>query len=589
MKFKLKNITKIIGVIAFAFLTNCSKDEFVHGNQISNTKNDVSFEQFKNETGLNQFKNNIKIERNNDNATNKNADGSYEMSDFNIDTNIIKKLVVNQKASYTFVIHPKETVSNSIFNLTMFYKNGWQTVIVKLDPTPQNLLALKNGTTKEFVGSMGRVYQSNITPSSTSRCSYIDVQTIHCTCSGSVCDQCNQCVSSVTYSLCENVKEITSEGYGGGTAPTGNTGSPAGGGTTGNNANTNENQVDIIPNFEGLGITGNNGEILTATQIAFNSFVNSLPIYQFNFVTQQTPEFKQSLLDYFASQQRSEASKLFIKQVIDRMIQNPGLNIDIIKSSKSPFFIDLDAVKDNSTPEKQKFNDVYNALIDSPKFKELFLNVFGGNQTMANVKFEIGPTISNANGQTKLTSFDPLNNTITLNPTYLQTNNKMSIAKSILHECLHAFLNYKLFNSNSGMTIPMLNNTDFNNCINQFYNGFSANQDQHNFIYNFMLPTMETILAEVKDTLVSPASNDYMLNAVTVTIPFNNSPPTPFVWANYFHNLALLGLQSCNFFQSEIGTIIIVNNNPVPSIVVNQTAMQSFLIYFNRDQYIVTP
>ena len=79
----------------------------------------------------------------------------------------------------------------------------------------------------------------------------------------------------------------------------------------------------------------------------------------------------------------------------------------------------------------------------------------------------------------------------------------MEIAKTIIHECIHAYLNVKLFDSGQGMSITTLNNLDFFNVVNQEYNGFNGDQEQHNFIYKYLLPTLKTILSDVKDKLVS--------------------------------------------------------------------------------------
>jgi len=94
-----------------------------------------------------------------------------------------------------------------------------------------------------------------------------------------------------------------------------------------------------------------------------------------------------------------------------------------------------------------------------------------------------------------------------------------------------------------------------------------------------MLPTMVTILSQVKDTLVTPTNNLEMLNEVSVHIPFNSSPSTAFVWNNYYYNLSLNGLQNCSFFQNEIGTVKVVNGVLTPLITIDQTLMQSFIQY----------
>jgi hypothetical protein len=94
-----------------------------------------------------------------------------------------------------------------------------------------------------------------------------------------------------------------------------------------------------------------------------------------------------------------------------------------------------------------------------------------------------------------------------------------------------------------------------------------------------MLPILENILSEVKDTLVTSQNNVEILNDVVVHIPNNNSPATPFVWADYYHNLSLNGLQNCSFFQNEIGLVQVVNGVLIPTNTINQVLMQSFIQY----------
>lgn len=142
------------------------------------------------------------------------------------------------------------------------------------------------------------------------------------------------------------------------------------------------------------------------------------------------------------------------------------------------------------------------------------------------------------------------------------------------------------------MSISSLNNMDFYNVVNQKYNGFNppnTNTNQHDFIYNFMLPTMVTILSEVKDSLVTSQNNLEMLNDVSVRIPFDTSPSSPFIWSDYYHNLALSGLQDCVFFQNEIGTITIINGVPTVTNTVNQTLMQSYNQYNSMGQLYIHP
>lgn len=289
------------------------------------------------------------------------------------------------------------------------------------------------------------------------------------------------------------------------------------------------------------------------------------------------PEIKNQSFSYLVQNNFTEESKRFISKFIEQCDLNPSLHLDLNASSKSPMNIDFSSI-DNKTPEGAKFNAVYDALKTSPEFKSLFIDLFQNNNRI-NVEFKIGSVNNGANGNTSvIIGGFPICNTITISPAFLNSANKMEIAKTILHECIHAFLNIKLYDTGQGAAVSTLNSEQLFNLINQQYNGFSGSQDQHNFIYTYMLPTMVQILSDVKDTLVTPANNLEM-NDVVVHIPYNNSPETRFVWADYFHNLSLNGLQNCSFFQNEIGIVEVINGLITPVNTINQTLMQSFIQY----------
>ena len=328
----------------------------------------------------------------------------------------------------------------------MFYKKGWQTIIVELKPTKENLLLLKQGLKVKYDGTMTRLYQSDIpnvglqSRSAQTTCTTIFVEYWHCTgtgqCSTGTCDQCNLCVGYESYSMCGSGPVGPGPLY---IDAGGSTGGGSGGGSS---TQTNDEAIAIIPNLDQL-----------------NPYV-------------------------------------------DGYIE---FNLDIDASSKSPFNIDRSGITD-ATPEGIKFNTVYDALLESPKFQELFENLFG-NSDRFNVIFQIGSVANGARGNTNTDLFNPTLNTITISPDFIKNNSKLVVAKTILHECIHAYLNVKLCDGGQGMSIPNINNQDFYNIVNQKYNYFAPGENQHNFIYNFMLPTMQTILLDVKDTLVSPTDN----------------------------------------------------------------------------------
>ena len=181
-------------LIISVILAGCSEN--LADNTINTHSNysKISFEQFKKETGLKEFnttlKTNIKI------TSKNNIERNYEFIDFTISTSAITRLVNNQKTTYTFRVFPNVPYQpNEVFNLTVYFKNGWQMIILKID----NLQIADKQITK--------IYETDSSNSSKS-CSIVSVESHHCTntgsCASGTCDGCNYCVDYDMYTFCSN-------------------------------------------------------------------------------------------------------------------------------------------------------------------------------------------------------------------------------------------------------------------------------------------------------------------------------------------------------------------------------------------------
>ncbi|WP_187656463.1 hypothetical protein [Flavobacterium macrobrachii] len=564
MKQHIKKIQFLVIALFTIMLSSCSDDLYHQGSKPVTKNKTVSIEEFKRNTGLHNFSKTFKIPKDNTIAY-RNADGSYELSDFDINFDYIKQVVVENKISYTFNIVPKIVTSKSIFNLVVYNHDGnWETSIIELIPTDENFDKLLAGIDNEFEGSIRQVYASRVQQD----CNIIAYNVVRCIDPNSVkcrieCDKCADCLKLIFFAVC-NGNDIVQPLY---VLP-----GSSGGGSIGSGSGLSDPSGYIFdPNMYELG----SKKYQQAKNAA--EFWHGLSVSQQQWATENESN-KETYRDIIAYINRPEninntVVRNFGREILVQMLLNPELKLDINASAKSPAFVDMSSI-DASTPEGAKFNLVYEELMKSPKFKELFIDLFQNNDRF-NVKFKIGAVPNGANGNTDTDLENPTLNLITISPQYLLSKNKMEIAKTIIHECIHAYLNVKLCDAGQGMSISNLNNMDFYNVVNQQYNGFNGGQNQHNFIYNYMIPTMVTILSEVKDSLVTPADNATMLG-LSMHIPHNNSPATPFVWNDYYHNLSLNGLQNCNFFQNEIG--IFDNQGNVISII-NQTLMQSYNQY----------
>lgn len=274
MKYKLKFISKLLLFVTFLMLTNCSKEEFENQIKNSKNKNDISFEQFKKETGLTNFETSINIRQITNTSSAKTADGKYELSDFNIETDIIKRLELNSKTTYTFKITPLEIVNpKSIYNLTVHKKDGiWEKSIVEFIPTDENYQMLVNGLTEQIHGRMKLLYQTNSVT-----CTTISIVTFHCPygeggCSGTNgnCDAleghyCTGCATYTNLTFCttdENGNNgsgydgsvpVPSDGNSNNGSYTGGGNNSTGIGTSPNNT-IDEHAIPINPNLEHLNL-----------------------------------------------------------------------------------------------------------------------------------------------------------------------------------------------------------------------------------------------------------------------------------------------------------------------------------------------
>ena len=188
-------------------LIGCSDDLYHQGSAPVTKNKTVSIEEFKRKTGLQNFSKTFKIPKNNNLAYRK-ADGSYELSDFDINFDYIKQVVVEDKVSYTFNIEPKIITSKSIFNLVVYNHDGnWETSILELIPTEENFDKLLSGLDNKFTGNVKQVYSARIPGNCytvaffENRCYYKNTDECRIT-----CDRCSLCFQFVRYNICNDTE-----------------------------------------------------------------------------------------------------------------------------------------------------------------------------------------------------------------------------------------------------------------------------------------------------------------------------------------------------------------------------------------------
>ncbi|OAB31286.1 hypothetical protein SAMN05444395_101760 [Flavobacterium fryxellicola] len=277
-------------------------------------------------------------------------------------------------------------------------------------------------------------------------------------------------------------------------------------------------------------------------------FYNTLSLQQQQWAIDNPNSYNQ-IIQYQIDNEWSDESKEFALQIITPLRGDSSLKIDLESSFKSPFNIDKSSIKDVAEADK-KFNKLYDALKTSPEFKKLFLDIFHDSKRF-NVKFEIADRVYEDNNSSKpevnaTTSEDPITKNLTIKiskqilisgTTRSQTN--IENTKTILHECIHAYLFSKAANPTVGATF-----------VETLNNKYPSADEQHNFMYDKMIPTMQKVLGEVRDLVTTKTKRD-ILEGYTMYPTTNPLTSILFNWSAYFRYLSLSGLDEANCFKED--------------------------------------
>lgn len=225
-----------------------------------------------------------------------------------------------------------------------------------------------------------------------------------------------------------------------------------------------------------------------------------------------------------------------------------GLQLDIPASFKSPMNIDRTSI-DNNTDEGKKINSVYDALTKSPEFKKLFVDMFG-NSTRFNVKFELVDALYDDKDPTKEingnTTYDPNLSYILIKINKKKLNDssikqtRIENARTIIHEFIHAYL----FTITSN---PIVGPTDIASLLNKKYPNAT---EQHDFMYNNMIPTITKILTESRDFLTYPAGR-IEVESLTVYTKKDQSTSEIWNWKHYFESISMEGLSEATSYKTD--------------------------------------
>ena len=280
-------------------------------------------------------------------------------------------------------------------------------------------------------------------------------------------------------------------------------------------------------------------------------FYNSLSFQQQQWAIDNPNSYNQ-IIQYQIDNKWSDESKEFSLQIITPLSGDSSLKIDIESSFKSPMNIDCSSIPyDTTKPENQKFNELFDALKTSAEFKKLFLDIFHDSKRF-NVKFEIADRVYEDNDTSKpeanaTTSEDPVTKNLTIKiskqlliagTTRSQTN--IENAKTILHECIHAYLFSKAANPTVGANFVTILNTMY-----------PTPNEQHDFMYGKMIPTMQKVLGEIRDLVTTAPKRTVLEKQYTMHPTTSPLTSTPWSWNEYYKYLSLKGLEEANCFKVD--------------------------------------
>ena len=147
-----------------------------------------------------------------------------------------------------------------------------------------------------------------------------------------------------------------------------------------------------------------------------------------------------------------------------------------------------------------------------------------------------------------------LHTTITINSDILAGNLEKAnilIAKTIIHEYLHAYLNLKYLDANLGTSLSFLSNLELEELMYYYFTPTT----EHNFMSQHMIPVFQNILSEIVNNLLS-AQNTNDLNNTPIT-EANGTVIENFDFMHFYKYLAFEGLHNSQSYMNNI------NNNPI--------------------------
>jgi hypothetical protein len=584
---KIKRITQLLCLSLILLMTNCQVDENAANTELSTNREQLFFKDvtsnkqsrneanstmvfLENENKKTQFLQKISDQKGipiwknsrtfkSKSLTNKNSESSQTIiplsdNDKNLSSllyidakNGIKKIYTITNEELFKIVNNTEISKETreiilmeflYFDYLSFGRRLYTNIPIDLFP---NIKVKKNKDYKEFKISISNTEKSI---SLTSR-QVADVCVSFNVCDGRChggCDECSSCTSYRCY------------GFGGSTAP-GNFGSSEGGdgGSTGGGGSSGGGGTSGTPWY----LMNPDVDIYKYPTKVRNVFKN-LTDYDVILQREQLDYLKNNttilnditLLLVNNNQDKADFTDNVISALNDGAIttyKQFTITVENFKYSlKSPCNVDLSSILENPTlPENEKFKTLYDALTASPTFQKFFIAIFK-NSTRFNVKFEIADHVYDSTNKevNATTSQDPLTKNIIIKVSRqiliagtTKSQTKIENAKTILHECIHAYLMIKLANPTVGM--------DITGIINKMYPTIN---EQHDFMYTKMIPIMQKVLGEIRDLVTYPAGRT---EVEELNMSGNSGVNIPWNWNEYYKFISVKGLEETTCFIQD--------------------------------------
>ena len=131
------------------------------------------------------------------------------------------------------------------------------------------------------------------------------------------------------------------------------------------------------------------------------------------------------------------------------------------------------------------------------------------------------------------------------------------IAKSIIHELIHAYLNVRHISIDNGVSLTFLDNQTLEELIHYAFDEdnddpLDLGDSHHDFMFVHMIPVFQTILSEIITDLI-PQSDINVLNNTPIT-DANGNFIENFDFQHFYTYLAFEGLHNTQCYTTDIAS-----------------------------------